>query len=74
VAEATLAKQAVRLHEHRHNLNKALLEKSKLAQHSYEESHRVGWEARILEIDSNGRYGKHTESAHMTCLTNLNRI
>jgi hypothetical protein len=42
---------AVRLREHRHNLKEGLLEKSKLAQHAYEEGHRVGWdEARILEI------------------------
>jgi hypothetical protein len=27
-------------------------------------------EARILEIESNGRYRKYKESAHMLCLTN----
>jgi hypothetical protein len=32
---------AVRLSEHRHNLKDGLLEKSKLAQHAYEEGHRV---------------------------------
>jgi hypothetical protein len=33
--------------------------------------HRVGWdEARVLEIESNSRYRKYNESAHMTCLTN----
>jgi predicted GIY-YIG superfamily endonuclease len=32
---------AVRLHEHRHSLKEDLLEKSKLAQHSYEDDHRV---------------------------------
>jgi hypothetical protein len=48
-----------------------LLEKSKLAQHSYEEDHRIGWdEARVLEIESNSRYRKYKESAHMACLTN----
>jgi hypothetical protein len=42
---------AMWLREHRHNLKKGLLEKSKLAQHAYEEGHRVSWdEARILEI------------------------
>jgi hypothetical protein len=47
----------VRLREHKHNLRKGILEKSKLAQHAYEEGHRVGWdEARILEIESNSRY------------------
>jgi hypothetical protein len=36
-----------------------LIEKSKLAQHAYEEGHRVSWdEARILEIESNSRYRK----------------
>jgi hypothetical protein len=43
--------------EYRHNLKEGLLEKSKLAQHAYEEDNRVGWnEARILEIESNSRY------------------
>jgi hypothetical protein len=59
---------AVRLHEHRHNLQQSLLEKLKLAQHAYEESHRVGWDdARVLEIESNSRYRKYKESAHMAC-------
>jgi hypothetical protein len=41
---------AVRLREHRHNLKQGLLDKSKLAQHAYEEGHKVGWDkARILE-------------------------
>jgi hypothetical protein len=33
---------AMRLHEQRNNLKEGLLEKSKLAQHAYEESHRTG--------------------------------
>jgi hypothetical protein len=33
---------AVRAREPRHNLRQGLLEKSKLAQHAYEERHRVG--------------------------------
>jgi hypothetical protein len=62
---------AMWLHEHRHNLKEVLLEKSKLAQHAYDEGHKVGWdEARILEIESNSRYRKYKESAHMACLTN----
>jgi hypothetical protein len=62
---------ALRLREHRHNLQHGLLEESKLAQNAYEEGHRVGWdEARILEIESNTRYRKCRESAHMVCLTN----
>jgi hypothetical protein len=56
---------------HEHNLKESLLEKSKLAQHSYEEGRRIGWEnARILEIESNSRYRKYKESVHMACLTN----
>jgi hypothetical protein len=57
--------------EHRHNLKEGLPEKSKLAQHAYEEGHRRGWdEARIWEIKSNIRCRKYKESAHMSCLTN----
>jgi hypothetical protein len=42
---------AVRIHEPSHNLKEGLLEKLKLAQHTYEEGHRVSWdEARFLEI------------------------
>jgi hypothetical protein len=62
---------AVQLHEHRHILKEGLLEKSKLAQHAYEEGDRVFWdEARILEIESNSRCRIYRESAHMACLTN----
>jgi hypothetical protein len=47
------------------------VEKSKSDQHAYEERHKVGCdEARILEIESNSRYRKYKESAHMACLTN----
>jgi hypothetical protein len=46
-----------------------LLEKSKLAQHAYDEGHNVGWDdARILEVESNSRYRKYKELAHMACL------
>jgi hypothetical protein len=62
---------AVRIREHRHNLKEILLEKSGLAQHAYEEGHRVRWdEARILEIESNSKHRKYKRSAHMTCSTN----
>jgi hypothetical protein len=61
----------VRLREHRHNLKEGLPEKPKLAQHAYEEGHRVRCDqARILEIESNSRYTKYKESAHMARLTN----
>jgi hypothetical protein len=61
----------VQLQEHKHNLKEGLLEKSKLAQHAWDEGHRVDWdEVRILEIESSSRYRKYKESAHMACLTN----
>jgi hypothetical protein len=48
---------AVRLREHRNNLEQGLLEKSKLAQHAYEEGHKIGWDnAKIAEIESNIKY------------------
>jgi hypothetical protein len=62
------------LHEHRHNLEDGLLERSKLAQCAYEEGHRVAWNnPKILEIESNSRCRKYKESTHMACLTNLIR-
>jgi hypothetical protein len=62
---------AVRPREHRHNLQQGLLEKSKLAQHAYEEGHTVGWdEVRILEIKINSRYRKYKDSDYMACLSN----
>jgi hypothetical protein len=33
----------VRIKEHKYNLTQGLLEKSKLAQHAYEEGHRICW-------------------------------
>jgi hypothetical protein len=42
----------VQLCEHRHNLKEGLLEKSKPAQHAWDE-------ARILEIESKSRYRKY---------------
>jgi hypothetical protein len=63
---------AVQLREHSHSLKEGLLEKWKLAQHVCEEGHRVSWnEARIWEIESNSRYRKYKESAHMACLISL---
>jgi hypothetical protein len=41
----------VRIREHRYNLKQGLIEKSKLAQHAYEEDHRVSWdEVRVLSL------------------------
>jgi hypothetical protein len=59
---------AARLRGCSHNPKEGLPEKSKLAQHAYEDGHRVGWdEASILEIESNRRYRIYKESALMAC-------
>jgi hypothetical protein len=47
-----------------HNLKQGL----KLAQQEYEKGDKD--EARILEIESHGRYSKYKDSAHKACLTN----
>jgi hypothetical protein len=57
--------------KHRNNFKEGLLEKSKLAQHSYEMGQRVIWyEARILENERKVRYIKYKELAHIKSLTN----
>jgi hypothetical protein len=62
---------AVRLREHRHNLKEGLIEKCKLAQHAFEKYHTVDWDkVRILVIESDSRYRKYKQSAHMECLDN----
>jgi hypothetical protein len=68
--EGTDKPLAARLREHKQNHKEGLLEISKLAQHAFEEDHRVDWdEARILEIERNNRYRKYKESAHLACST-----
>jgi hypothetical protein len=53
------------------NFKEGLIEKSKLAQHAYEEDRKVMCdEARVLEVESNSRYRKYKESAHVACSTN----
>jgi hypothetical protein len=57
----------VRIKEHKYNLTQGLFEKSKLAQHAYEESHKIGWkEAKVVQIEPNTTYRKSKESAHMS--------
>jgi hypothetical protein len=52
--------------EHKYNLIQGLLEISKLAQHAYEEGHKICWnEAKVLQIEPNNTYRKYKESAHM---------
>jgi hypothetical protein len=61
----------MRFREHRHNLQQGLLKKSKLAQQTYEEGRRLGWDdAKILEIESSSMYRKYKESDHLACITN----
>jgi hypothetical protein len=46
-----------------------LFEKSKLAQHAYEEGHKICWkEAKVLQIEPNIIYRKYKESVHMSLL------
>jgi hypothetical protein len=41
----------VHIKEHKHNLTQGLTEKSKLAQHVYEEGHKICWnEAKVMQI------------------------
>jgi hypothetical protein len=74
VADVTSVKQAdfwnaLRIKEHKHNLIQGLLEKSKLAQHAYEEGHKICWsEAKVLQIEPNATYRKYKESTHMSLL------
>jgi hypothetical protein len=54
----------VHIKEYKYNLTQGLLKKSKLAQHAFEEGHKVCWkEARVLQIESNATYRKYKESA-----------
>jgi predicted GIY-YIG superfamily endonuclease len=44
----------VTIKEHKYDLTQGLLEKSKLAQPTYEEDHKLYWnEAKVLQIESN---------------------
>jgi hypothetical protein len=47
------------------------MEKTKLAQHAYEENHKVDWDrARILVIKRNSKLRKYKESPHMAYVGN----
>jgi hypothetical protein len=62
----------VRIKEHKHNLKQGLLEKSKLAQYSYEEGHRFKWDkAKAIQKEPNTIYRKYKKSAHMAYLENM---
>jgi hypothetical protein len=48
------------------NLKQGHLEKSKLVQHAFEESHQVCWDkAKFLQMKPNRRYRKYKKSVHM---------
>jgi hypothetical protein len=50
----------VRVKEHKYNLTQVLLEKSKLAQHAYEEGHSICWnEVKVFQIEPNPTYRKY---------------
>jgi hypothetical protein len=52
-----------RIKEHKYNLTQGFLEKPKLAQHAYEESHKICRnEAKDLQIEPNTTYRKYKES------------
>jgi hypothetical protein len=57
----------VRIKEHKYNLTQGQLEKSKLAEHAYEEGHKIWWKnAKVLQIEPNATYRKYKECAHMS--------
>jgi hypothetical protein len=46
------------------------MEKSRLAQHAYDERHHIIWkEAKVLQIESSYIWRKYKESAHIMCST-----
>jgi hypothetical protein len=62
---------SVRLREHKHTFKEGLLERSKLAQHAYEEDHKVDWDgAGVLDIERNKNIRKYKEAAHMAWMGN----
>jgi hypothetical protein len=62
---------SVSIGEHKLNLKNCLLDKSKLAQHAFEDGHQISWnEAKVLQIEVNSRQRKYKESAQMACMEN----
>jgi predicted GIY-YIG superfamily endonuclease len=59
----------IHIKEHKYNLMQGFLDNSKLAQHAYEEGHKVCLsELKVLYIEPNTTHRKYTESAHMSLL------
>ena len=66
---------AVRLTEHRRHLAVGHLERSTLAQHSFEENRRVlREEAKTLENEKNSVYRKCQEEAYRACKKKKKRV
>jgi hypothetical protein len=60
----------VRIKEHKYNMTQGLLEKSKLAQHAYEENHRIFWkEAKVFQIEPNTTYKNTRNPPTYVCWT-----
>jgi hypothetical protein len=52
------------------NLKQGLVENSRLAEHVYEEDHRMQCkEAKTVQIEANNICRKYKKSAHMACIT-----
>jgi hypothetical protein len=65
----TSGRLEVRIKGRKYNKTQGLLENSNLAQHAYEEGHKICWnEAKVLQIEPNTTYRKYKESAHMSLL------
>lgn len=61
----------VRLREHRQNLEESHLERSKVVQHTFGETHHIVWkEAKSLETETNSVYRNYNEVVNMSCLKN----
>jgi hypothetical protein len=58
--------------EHKYDLTQGLPKKSKLAQYTYEERHKICWkEAKVLQVEQNTTYRKYKESTHMCLVDHL---
>jgi hypothetical protein len=58
-----------RIKEHKYNLTQGLFEKSKVAQHAYEEGQKICChEAKVLQIEPNTTYREYKESVHLSLI------
>jgi hypothetical protein len=67
--EIRIEENKYNIEEQKYKLTQGLLEKSKLAQHVYQEGHKICWkEVKVLQIEPNATYRKYKESVHMSLL------